>query len=187
MNSPAHARSYWSSVTGGCKKTAPPGPPVMCRKSYNPNFCLGPAPMLPSTPAAPNPVWVNTPEECCGACSTTEGCKGWAFGKSTKGPKFACNMKSSAGPTNEGNCTSGCRYGPCKSGMTPIVDLWQRPLDGSREGPAHGFNSTCDASNRPGDPGSNTQCVPGPNGDHRYDGYEDALFEVRPSRSSSFS
>lgn len=174
-----HANDYWSSVTGGCPKTVPPGPPTPCKKMYPTNFCLGGADNVPATPSQPNPAWFDTAAECCALCSTVSACHAWAFGKSSHGGKFSCYLKSTTGPTNEGNCSSACRFGPCHSGNTPIVDLWQKNLAGDREGPAHGLNSTCKAGALSDPtPGSNTNCHPGPQGDHRYDGYEDALFEV---------
>jgi len=176
-----HANDYWSSATGGCKKAPPPpGPPLMCKKTYKPNFCLGNSPNLPHTAAHPNPSFVASAGECCAQCTSTEGCKGWAFGHSGKGNGlFSCYLKNATLPSIKGNCTSGCRFHACDVGTVPVVDLWMTTVASQNEGPAHGFNSTCGGGSKPADPipGSNAQCRPGPQGDHRYFGYEDALFE----------
>eukprot|EP00038_Savillea_parva_P020803 m.32546 g.32546 ORF g.32546 m.32546 type:complete len:730 (-) comp4898_c0_seq1:218-2407(-) len=176
-----HANDYWSSVTGQCKHAPPPGPPsppATCHPHNGANFCLGGATNVPSTPAAPNPVWVDNNVACCGACSSTKRCTAWAFGLHQRPDgKYSCYLKTTTGPTNEGNCTSGCRYGPCAEDNTGVVDLWANTQGSDNEGPAHGLNGTCVGTNQSPDPGSNKYCTPGPQGDHRYDGYEDALFE----------
>jgi arylsulfatase I/J len=58
--------------------------------------------------------------------------------------------------------------------MVPVVDLWQKVEQGT-EGPAHGLNSTCHGMQ--GNGPHPAACVPGPNDDHWYSGYEDSLFE----------
>lgn len=172
-----HANDYWSMSTGSCPVPAPPpGPPPTCAagKSGLHGHCF---------PSSPNLKFdfTETPEACCSACSNTEGCAGWCWGKfrNDKG-LHSCNLKKKMLPGEPGNCTASCAspnhgaFLSCVRGM-PVVDLWQKAA-GEAEGPSHGANGTCAKDSNPQGPQPPT-CKPGPMDDHWWGGYEDSLFQ----------
>lgn len=99
----------------------------------------------------------------------------------------SCFLRSSiiVPKAHSGNCTSGCKHHGCltptNAGGSVPVDLWKDLDDGESEGPAHGYNNSCDGSggSKSDTPGGHPYgCSPGPLGDHSwFDGYEDEIFE----------
>lgn len=61
----------------------------------------------------------------------------------------------------------------------PVVDLWLAP-SGQPERAAHGYNSSCTGDQPTG--GRSSKCRPGPDGDHVWEGFEDALLAQQAIR-----
>ena len=182
-----HDNDYWSMAVGSCNRAppAPPAPPTppaptKCSASLGGKYCLS------SSPEAAPSTLTNDSAACCALCSANDKCAGWAWGKSFNAGRgmHSCHLKAQVLGKVKGNCTSACRThaphephscaGGGKKDMVPVVDLWQKVEQGT-EGPAHGLNSTCHGMQ--GNGPHPAACVPGPNDDHWYSGYEDSLFE----------
>ena len=176
-----HANDYWSGAVGSCSAgpPPPPGPQERCPGNYQRATCLGASPELKGTSE-------NTAnaDECCKRCAENEQCMGWAWGKTaTISGNHSCHLKAQvARNTNDGNCTSACKFTGClRKNAAAVVDLWLS--DGMHEGPARGWNNTCNGSTsgpsaRSGTPGGHPDsCSNGPLGQHWYGGYEDSIFE----------
>ena len=81
-----------------------------CSVGGQPNLCV--------RGKAIKSVQVDTPEQCCAACSSTAGCVAYQF--STDSGTFRnCALKPSAQHTGQGNCTSGILSPGPAPGPTP--------------------------------------------------------------------
>jgi len=179
-----HANDYWSQSTDSCKAPAPPPapvPPATCGKNVGGSFCLS------SSPSMQGGGFTKHAQDCCAVCGQTEGCGGWAWGKTfhAASGNHSCNLHTEVVKKDNGNCTSACagdappgtgaKWAYCIPPAIPIVDLWQTDPAAGFEGPAHGVNSSCYGGQSAG--GQPDTCDGGPKGDHWWGGYEDSIFE----------
>jgi len=168
-----HCNDYWTGITGGCSaEPATPGKQHMCGKSPTMHKCWPSSPNLETTSA-------KDAGDCCDMCASNADCKAWVFGHNpTHAGNFSCNLKTALGNGQMGKCTSSCKFEGCIPQQEDVVDLWLHEMNSATEGPARGYNNSCNGESNAATPGGHPgTCTHGPLGDNWYGGYEDSIFE----------